>query len=136
LESYIVNIYRRERESNMIVGVVEKVDSAEKQAFQTSDGLLSLLRVDGGKDRRREGRLRLRLPVVVEGVTDGGGYFRDRTILEDISPHGAQFFTKRALEVGASILLIIDPDNTMYERTVNIMRCVDHTGSYEVGVSF
>jgi hypothetical protein len=112
------------------------VGSADKQSFQTSEGLLALLSADGREDRRREGRLKLRMPVTVEGVTNGDGYFRDKAVLEDISPHGAQCFMKRYLDVGSSILLIIDPDNTAHEISANVNRSIDHSGRYEIGVCF
>jgi hypothetical protein len=52
-ESYIVSIYRRERESNTVVGMIEKVGSSEeKQAFRTWEGLLALLRAERTRDLR------------------------------------------------------------------------------------
>jgi len=136
LESYVVNIYRREREANMIVGVVEKVGSEGKQAFQTSEGLLALLRADGGQDRRREGRLRLKIPLFVEGISEEGQYFRERTTLTDLSPHGARYSMKTRTIKGQAVLLLIDPDHTALEITAHIVRVVDRAEGRETAVSF
>jgi len=136
MESYIVNIYKRERELNMIVGVVEKVGEAVKQSFQTSEGLLALLRADGDRDRRREGRLNIILPVVVEGAAEKGGYFREETVLQNLSSHGACLLLSREIEPGACLLMIFDPDKTACEKTVTVVRSTDRSGIYEIGVSF
>ena len=99
----MVNIYRKKMKSSKIVGVVEKVGSADKRAFQTLEELLSLLSANGGEKRRREERLNLRLPATIEGVSDEGGYFKEKTALEDLSPHGACFTLEHKTDIGAKL---------------------------------
>lgn len=136
MESYIVNIYKRERESNMIVGVVEKVGEAVKQSFQSSEGLLALLSADGDRDRRREGRLNIHLPVVVEGAAETGGFFREQTVLQNLSSRGACFFLRQKMEPGIRLLLVFDPDRTACEKIVTVTRSIDRSGIFETGVTF
>jgi c-di-GMP-binding flagellar brake protein YcgR len=64
-------------------------------------------------DRRREWRLDLPLPAIVEGKGGEGKKFREKTILENISSTGAYFCLDAGVTVGSKLILIIEVPNEL-----------------------
>ena len=58
-------------------------------------------------ERRREHRIRVRLPVEVRGTDRSGIRFDDRTLSEDLCRQGAAFLLSRDLELGTDVELRI-----------------------------
>lgn len=59
-------------------------------------------------NRRREWRLDLPLPTVIEGTLPQGKKFQETTTLRDISSTGAYFRLDSGLVVGSKLNLVID----------------------------
>jgi len=59
-------------------------------------------------NRRREWRLDLPLPTVIEGTLPRGKKFKETTTLKNISATGAYFSLDSGLVVGAKLNLVID----------------------------
>lgn len=61
-------------------------------------------------EKRKERRIRVRLPVEVRGVDRSGVRFNERTESEDLSRQGAAFVLSRDLDLGADLdILIVRP---------------------------
>jgi c-di-GMP-binding flagellar brake protein YcgR len=59
-------------------------------------------------NRRREWRLDLPLPTIIEGKLPQGGQFKEVTTIENISATGAYFCLDSGLVVGSKLNLMID----------------------------
>src|SRR5215831_11271720 len=58
-------------------------------------------------DRRAHYRLPIRVPIFLKGIDKNGTEFYELTHTVNISARGACFFSKRALETGADLLVSI-----------------------------
>jgi hypothetical protein len=63
------------------------------------------LGIEANKDRRREARIALAIPIEVTGFDEEGGFFCDLTKTVDISESGCSFPLKRHLERGGIIAI-------------------------------
>jgi hypothetical protein len=68
---------------------------------------MSELSTSSGIDRRKERRIRVRLPVEVRGTDRSGARFDDRTLSEDLCRQGAAFLLSRDIELGTDVELRI-----------------------------
>lgn len=66
-------------------------------------------------DRRREWRLALPLPAVIEGILPDGKSFKEKTILENISSTGAYFCLNAGITVGSKMNLIVEVPDKLSE---------------------
>jgi len=72
-------------------------------------------------NRRREWRLDLPLPTVIEGKLPHGEKFQEQTQLENISSGGAYFTLESGVVVGSKLNIIIDlPDRLTEGRPVKL----------------
>ena len=77
--------------------------------------------MDYAKNRRKEWRLDLPLPAVVEGDLPAGKKFKENTILENISARGAYFCLDSGITVGSKLNLCIDlPENLTEGKKVRL----------------
>lgn len=99
MDDYIVRIYRRREENGGLFGVVEEVGVEGRKPFRSMEELVRLLRGDTLEECRTTERVRLAIPVTVEGKDPSGTPFSEETVIEDLSPRGAGF------RLGARVLL-------------------------------
>ena len=107
MEDYIVRIYRRKEENGGLFGVVEEVGVEGRNAFRSMEELVSLLKGGKHEDRRKAERIRLAIPVTVEGEDPSGKPFSEETVIEDLNPRGAGFRLKSRVREGGELQLRI-----------------------------
>jgi len=66
-------------------------------------------------DRRREWRLDLPLPAIIEGKLPNGKSFKENTILENISSTGAYFCLDAGILVNSKLKLIVEVPDKLSE---------------------
>jgi c-di-GMP-binding flagellar brake protein YcgR len=66
-------------------------------------------------DRRREWRLDLPLPAIIEGKLPNGKSFKENTILENISSTGAYFCLDAGIIVSSELKLIVEVPDKLSE---------------------
>lgn len=66
-------------------------------------------------DRRREWRLDLPLPAIIEGKLPNGKSFKENTILENISSTGAYFCLDAGIIVSSKLKLIVEVPDKLSE---------------------
>jgi len=66
-------------------------------------------------DRRREWRLDLPLPAIIEGKLPDGKTFKENTTLENISSTGAYFCLDAGITVGSKLNLIVEVPDKLSE---------------------
>lgn len=72
-------------------------------------------------DRRKELRLELPLPVVVEGKLPQGKSFKEETTLQDISATGAYFHLNSNVTVGSNLTLELEvPQELTKDKKTNL----------------
>lgn len=69
------------------------------------------LGIEANKDRRREARIPLAIPIEVTGFDAGGKFFCEATKTVDISESGCSFSLKRAMERGGIVAIKITAKN-------------------------
>jgi hypothetical protein len=160
MESYIIRIYRRDEDAPYnIIGLVEDVELQEKKPFHNTGELAEILinphpdplprgerekslpllqgeRGKGNGGRRRNKRLKLRLPVRIEGIDDMGDKFSEEGMIKNISSYGAYISMKNHVSKDAGVSLIIDPEDSCLNMKARIVRIENRKGKTGVGVAF
>jgi len=159
MDTYVVRIYRREeKKPHRLVGVVEEVEVGGKKTFHTMDELACILtrqsaeikvgkreeqgekewekNENGTQERRQVERLKLRLPVKVNGTNSMGRAFSEETTLEDLSPVGAFLSLRNPVEREARLNLLIDPARSDLKVKGRVVRWDDGSERKGVGVLF
>lgn len=149
MESYIIRIYRRDEQNTQnIIGLVEDVKLEAKTPFHNTEELTDILitphpipllqgeRGKGNGRRRRNNRLKLRLPVRIEGIDDRGDKFTEEAIIKNISSYGAYISMKNHVSKDAGVSLIIDPENSCLNMKARIVRIEKGKNKTGVGVAF
>lgn len=149
MESYIIRIYRRDKDAPYnIIGLVEDVELQAKTPFHNTEELAEILitphpillpkgeRGKGNGGRRRNKRLKLRLPVRIEGVDDMGDKFTEEGIIKNISSYGAYISMKNHVSKDAGVSLIIDPEDSCLNMRARIVRIEKGKNKAGVGVAF
>ena len=139
MESFIVRIYRRhEDDPRGFVGIVEETGVEGKQAFHSMDELAAILnwKTYNPAEKRKTGRLRLKLPVTVEGKGSGKRKFSEKTTLKDISPAGAYLFLENQISTGDPLSIHIDPGHSNLQMNARVARLEESTNKKGVGLFF
>ena len=149
MESYIIRIYRRDKDAPYnIIGLVEDVELEEKKPFHNTEELAEILitphpiplpqgeRGKGNGRRRRNNRLKLRLPVKIEGVDDMGDKFSEEGMIKNISSYGAYISMKNHVSKDAGVSLIIDPEDSCLNMRARVVRIEKGRNKTGVGVAF
>ena len=144
MESYILRIYRRDKdEPQNIIGTIEDVDVGGTRPFHNTDDIASILTGDGknrknkiGREKRRIARLKLSLPVKVDGVADNGESFTEDTTITNISSYGAYINIKNKVSKDTGVSLIIDPDDSCLNMRARVVRIEKGKNKTGVGVAF
>ena len=151
MDTYIVRVYRRSGEDEEgHVGVIEEAGVEELKPFHTTEEMVSILTGEDakkgrktkgtvpsfGKERRLAERLKLNLPVKVNGTNTSGRVFSEETVLEDLSSKGAFLSLKNAVTEKTKLLLVIDPDRSNLHKKTRVVRVGKMSKKNGVGVSF
>ena len=149
MESYIIRIYRRDEDAPYnIIGLVEDVELQAKTPFHNTQELAEILiaphpvplpireRGDGNSGKRKNNRLKLRLPVRIEGIDDMGDKFSEEGMIKNISSYGAYITMKNHVSKDTRVSLIIDPEGSCLNMRARIARIENRKGKTGVGVAF
>lgn len=136
MEDYIVRIYRRKEENGGVFGVVEEVGVDGRQPFRSMEELVRLLQGGRPGDRRKAERIRVAVPVTVEGRDSSGRPFSEATVLSDLSVRGAGFRLNARVVEGAELRLVIEPAGPGLKRDARVARVAEGPESRTVGVLF
>lgn len=99
---------------------------------------------DSGRQRRTSHRIEVSLPLLIRGRDVHDDPFEDTAASYNLSREGASFLTRRELQVGQPLDLIVrlprpgrPAGEGDFETTADVMRVVDKGhGEWEVGVHF
>jgi hypothetical protein len=144
METYIVRVYRRNKEDpHNIIGLVEVVGDEEKRAFHNTDELVSIITGQERecnkkdiKEMRRVSRLKLRLPVKVDGVDIMGKRFKEETTIEDISSSGAYLYMENRVKTDTRLHMVLDPECSCLDMRGKVVRFAKDGRGTGVGVVF
>lgn len=144
MESYIIRIYRRDKDMPQnIIGTIEDVDVGGTRPFHSTDDIAGILTGEGKdskkkkvREQRRIARLKLSLPVKVDGVADNGESFTEDTTITNISSYGAYINIKNHVNKDEGVSLIIDPDNSCLNMRARVVRIEKGKRKTGVGVAF
>ncbi len=144
METYIIRIYRRDKHApHNIIGIMEDVDVGGTRAFHNAEDITSILTGEGkdtknkiGREKRRIDRLKLRLPVRMDGVDDNGKKFTEYAIITNISSYGAYINMKNQISKDTGVSLIIDPENSCLNMRAKAVRFEKNKNKTGVGVAF
>lgn len=144
MESYIVRIYRRNKDMPQnIIGTIEDVDVGGIRAFHSTDDIAGILTGEGKnikekkvREKRRITRLKLSLPVKVDGVDSSGRKFTENTTITNISSYGAYINIKNHINKDEGVSLIIDPDDSCLSMRARVVRIAKEKSKTGVGVAF
>lgn len=144
MESYIIRIYRRDKDMPQnIIGTVEDIDVGGTRPFHNTDDIAGILTGEGKanknkkvREKRRIARLKLSLPVKVDGVADNGESFTEDTTITNISSYGAYINIKNHVNKDEGVSLIIDPEDSCLNMKARIVRIEKGKNKKGVGVAF
>lgn len=99
---------------------------------------------NSGRQRRSSHRIEVSLPLLIRGRDVHDDRFEDTAASYNLSREGASFLTRRELQIGQPLDLIVRlprPGRELgagdFETTADVMRVVDKGhGEWEVGVHF
>lgn len=86
-----------------------------KKPRKLTQTIASSLPSSAGLNRRKEWRLELPLPVIVEGNLPQGKKFKEKTTLENISSTGAYFGLDSGITIDSSLNLLIELPHKLTE---------------------
>lgn len=143
VENYIIRVYRRdEKDPVMVTGVIEEVGSDRSVSFRSMEELVKVL-LRQNKDACLEKwirlcpeRLKLKLPVRIEGVDAGGRPFTEETTLEDLSACEAYFFMRNSVNIDAGLRLVMDPSGAGLEMQGKVIDMEAGQDGNRVGMLF
>lgn len=141
MESYIIRIYRRDEQNPQnIIGLVEDVGLEAKTPFHNVEELIHILigKYTESKQgwRRKNNRLKLRLPVRIEGIDAMGDKFTEEAAIKNISSYGAYISMKNHVSKDTGVSLIIDPENSCLNMKARVVRIEKKKDANGVGVAF
>ena len=141
MESYVIRIYRRDEQNpHNIIGLVEDVGLEAKTPFHNIEELIDILigkyteSKQGGK--RKNNRLKLRLPVRIDGVDENGKRFTEDAFIANISSYGAYINIKNQVSNDTRVSLIIDPEDSCLNMKARVVRIENGRNKTGVGVAF
>lgn len=141
MESYVIRIYRRDEQNpHNIIGLVEDIGLEAKTPFHNVEELIHILigkyteSKQGGM--RKNNRLKLRLPVRIEGIDAMGDKFTEEAIIKNISSYGAYINMKNHVSKDTGVSLIIDPEDSCLNMRARIVRIEKGKSKTGVGVAF
>ncbi len=141
MESYVIRIYRRDEQNPQnIIGLVEDVELEAKKAFHNIDELVEILigkyteSKKGGM--RKNNRLKLRIPVKIEGIDAKGDKFTEEAIIKNISSYGAYINIKNHVSKDTRVSLIIDPEDSCLNMKARVVRIEKERNKTGIGVAF
>jgi hypothetical protein len=109
MEDYIVRIYRRRDENGGLFGVVEEVGVEGRKPFRSMSELVALLRGNPPNALGAAERIRLPVPVMVEGKDASGRPFVEDTVIETMSPRGARLRLETPVREGDDLQVVLEP---------------------------
>jgi hypothetical protein len=144
MESYILRIYRRNKDiPQNIIGTIEDVDIGGTRPFHSTDDIAGILTGEGKaiknkkvREKRRIARLKLSLPVKVDGVADNGESFTEDTTITNISSYGAYINIKNHVNKDSGVSLIIDPEDSCLNMKARVVRVEKGRSKTGIGVAF
>ena len=144
MESYIIRIYRRDKNAPYnIIGLVEDVEAGGTRPFHNTGDIANILTGEGknnkdkiGKEKRRIARLNLRLPARIDGVDENGKKFTEETTITNISSYGAYINIKNHVSKDTGVSLIIDPEDSCLNMRARVVRIEKKRNKTGLGVTF
>ena len=149
MESYVIRIYRRDEQNPQnIIGLVEDVGLEAKTPFHNIEEMTDILitphhiplpqgeRGKGNGRRRKNNRLKLRLPVRIEGIDAMGDKFTEEAIIKNISSYGAYINMKNQVNKDTRVSLIIAPEDSCLNMRARVVRIEKGRNKTGVGVAF
>lgn len=99
--------------------------------------------IGSGRDRRRQRRISVALPITIRGVNANGVPFEEIIECYDVSRGGASFPSLQPLEMGAELEVTIPrrvpgrEETPDFVTTGEVVRIIDNKdGSHQIGVKF
>jgi hypothetical protein len=139
MESFIVRIYRRDKENPAeLTGIVEKVGDGGNRVFHTSAELAEIIGqgLHDGSSQRKNDRLKLNHQLTVTGKNSSGDNFAEKTSVENLSLSGAYIRLHNNVRDGQELMLAFNQDDSNSEAIVSVAR-LDRNGVQKgVGVIF
>ena len=92
--------------------------------------------LDTWNAKRKETRILLTIPVIVEGTDEGNAAFREETVTENVSKGGACIIVDRILRLGAIVTVSAFQGKFKCQGEVRAIWVDDHDRRKKAGVRF